>query len=112
MDNMDREISYRPVSNEVPRAPFGTIQLRPDNRPKIPNSDLHRGCRRSLRLARDIVCRPAQDDRAGRESARDSYDHPHIRHSRPAAGEEHDVTDDTQSGTTDDEWSPSFRPLC
>ena len=112
MDEMDRKMLYHPVSNKVPRAPFGMIQLYPENRPKIPKSDLHRGCRRSLHLTRNIVCRPAQNDCAGRKDARGSYDHPHIRHSCLAAGEEHDVPDDTHSGTTDDEWGPSLRPLC
>ena len=61
---------YHAVSNEVSQAPLGPIQLCPKCCPKIPNGNLHRVCSRSLRLGRNIVGRPAQDDRAGEKDTR------------------------------------------
>jgi len=106
------EMSYRAVSNEVPRTPFGSIQLRPKNSSNVSDRNLHCMRSRPLRLTRNIIRRPAQDDCNGGPDARGNYDRPRIRHSRPAAGEEHDIPDDTHSGTADDERRPPLRPFC
>ena len=100
------------MSNEVPRTPLGPIHLCPKNRPKVSNSDLHRGPSRSLRLTRNIVRRPTQEERASRKDSGGNYDCPRIGHSRPAAGEEHNVPNNTHSRASDDERRPSFCPLC
>jgi len=105
------ETPYRAVSNEVPRAPFRSVQLRPKNSSNISNRNLHRVRSRSLRLTRNIIRRPAQDDCNGGPDARGNYDRPRIRHSRPAAGEEHYIPNDPNGGTANDERRPSLRLL-
>ena len=112
MGNIDHEMPYHAVSYKVPRTPFGPIQLRPKNCPKISNRNLHRVCSRPLCLTRNIIRRPAQSNRDGGKDARRNYDCSCIRHSWPAAGEEYNVPDDTYSRAANDERRSSLRPLC
>ena len=96
------------MPNEESRAPLGPIQLRPYDCSDIPNRELQ--CARScpLGLARDIVRRPAQDDRdRGIDTSR-CQNRPRIGQAWPVTGDEENVPNDGEGGTGDDEYRPSL----
>ena len=72
------ENTYHTVSNKVSWAPFGSIQLCPQDPRNISNRDLQRTRSRPLGLTRNVVRGPAHDDGCGREHSRDGQNRPGI----------------------------------
>ena len=72
------------------------VQLRSEHGAKIADADLHGVSRRALRLARDVVGGPREDDSGGRVDARGGEDGADVGEARGCrgGGEEDDVADD------------------